>query len=379
MKKAIARIGMVALLVGCATMVCLTKAYARGDEASLAEEKAAASRPTPHEETAETQANADAATAAQQQTAPKSAAISAGPQTPPDARALLSQLPKFPGGTVYAISPADADPQVKRFLSFNLVLFKNDVKRNAPLLVYFSGTNGTPASGWPFLETAAHAGYRVIGLEYDDHASVPQTCGPNPDPACSDRFRQKRIFGDDVTKDIDDLPEESVVNRLTKTLDYLNAHYHDENWGRYLRHGQPNWPAIAFAGHSQGAGVAAYIAKKKKVARVIVLSGAWDRAEPTKTWAPWVLAPSATPMSRWYAAYHARESRAQAMKEAYVALKIPADHVRVLMLAPNPKNKMSPRSDVYHVSMVAPGVTPLDANGNPAYAADWEFMLGMAK
>jgi hypothetical protein len=29
--------------------------------------------------------------------------------------------------------------------------------------------------------------------------------------------------------------------------------------------------------------------------------------------------------------------------------------------------------------MIAPGVTPIDANGNPAYAADWAFMLGSAK
>jgi len=29
--------------------------------------------------------------------------------------------------------------------------------------------------------------------------------------------------------------------------------------------------------------------------------------------------------------------------------------------------------------MVAPGVTPVDANGQPAYAADWAFMLGATK
>jgi predicted esterase len=295
------------------------------------------------------------------------------------AQASAAKVPQLADGAVYAISPAEADPQVKRFLSNNLALLKNHVKRNAPLLVFFSGTGGTPASGWPFLETAANAGYRAIGLEYDNGTSVPQTCRPNPDPACSDRFRQKRIFGDDVTKDIDDLPAESVVNRLTKLLEYLDAHHHDEGWGRYLRHGQPNWSAIAFAGHSQGGGIAAYIAKKKNVARAIVLSGAWDRVEATKAWAPWVTSPSATPMNRWYAAYHARESRADAMKAAYAVLKIPPSHIRVLTLEPNPQNKMNPRSDVYHASMVGPGVTPLDAQGNPAYAPDWEFFLGAAK
>jgi len=295
------------------------------------------------------------------------------------AQAPAPQLPQLADGVVYAVSPSDADPQIKRFTANNLVLFKNGVAKNANLLVFFPYTGGKPESGWPFLEAGAKAGYRVIGLEYDNTASVPTTCGKNLDPACSDRFRQKRVFGDDVTKDIDDLPAESIVNRLTKLLQYLDAHHHDEGWGRYLRGGKPDWPRIAVAGHSQGAGMAAYIAKKEKVARVIVLSGAWDRVEATKEFAPWVTSPSKTPLDRWYAAYHAKESRADAMKPAYVALKIPPGHVRVLTLEPNPAYPVRPGGDAYHLSMAAPGVTPLDAQGNPAYAPDWAFFLGAAK
>ena len=56
---------------------------------------------------------------------------------------------------------------------------------------------------------------------YDNGVSVPTTCGPQADPACSDRFREKRIFGDGIPSDIDDLPNESVVNRLVKLLEYL--------------------------------------------------------------------------------------------------------------------------------------------------------------
>ncbi len=112
---------------------------------------------------------------------------------------------------------------------------------------------------------------------------------------------------------------------------------------------------------------------------MINLSGAWDRVEATKQWAPWITSVSATPMDRWYAAYHAKESRADAMKAAYAVLKIPPDHIRVLTLEPNPANKMPAGSDAYHVSMSATGVTPLDANGEPAYAADWAFLLGAAK
>lgn len=279
---------------------------------------------------------------------------------------------------MYTVSPGEADPQIKRFTADNIVMFKRGVARDANLLVYFSGTGGTPASGSLFLEAGAKAGYRVIGLTYDNANAVPTVCGPNPDPACSDRFRQKRVFGDDVSKDIDDLPAESIVNRLAKLLQYLDAHHHDEGWGRYLRGGKPNWGRIAFAGHSQGGGHAAYVAKKKKVARVIVLSGAGDWVNATKVFAPWVASPSKTPPDRWYAAYHQKESRAEALAKACELLKIPPGHVRALTLEPNAPLAANPGADQYHGSMISARTTPRDPQGNPAYAADWAFFLGAA-
>jgi hypothetical protein len=302
-----------------------------------------------------------------------------GAQLPPEAQAYMSQVPVLPNGTVYQASPSMADPEIKRFDKPNFALFHRGVKRAVPLLVFFPGTGSEPKSSWPFLVAGADAGYRVIGLMYDNGLSVPTTCGPQADRACSDRFREKRIFGDGVSSDIDDLPAESVVNRLVKFLQYLDAQHPSEGWGGYLVEGRPNWARIALSGHSQGGGVAAYIAKKQSVYRVVNLSGAWDRVEATKQWAPWITSESATPMDRWYAAYHAKESRADAIKAAYAVLKIPPNHVRVLTLEPNPANKMPAGADVYHVSMSATGATPLDANGKPAYAADWAFLLGAAK
>src|SRR5579862_7437463 len=174
---------------------------------------------------------------------------------PQKTRTPAVPIPELAGGVVYAVSPAEADPTVKRFLSYNLVLFKTDAAKTANLLVFFPPTGGTPTNSWPFMEAAANAGYRVIGLEYDNASSVPQTCGKNPDPSCSDRFRQKRVFGDNISKDIDDLPDEAIVVRLTKLLLYLDTHHKDEGWGRYLAHGEPQWSRIAVAGHSHGAGM----------------------------------------------------------------------------------------------------------------------------
>jgi hypothetical protein len=289
------------------------------------------------------------------------------------------QLPRLANGRVHSVAPSTADPEIKRYDKPNLVLLKIGLPRTADLLVFFPGTGGDPNGSWPFLEAGADAGYRVIGLMYDNVPSAVPTCGPQADPACFDRFREKRIFGDAASSDIDDLPVESVVNRLVKLLQYLNKKFAGEGWGQYLLNGQPNWARIAVAGHSQGGGVAAYIAKKKSVYRVINLSGAWDRVEATKQWAPWITSPSATPMDRWYAAYHAKETNAAAMKDAYAVLEIPPDHIRVLTLEPNPANNLPAGADAYHGSMAATTLTPRDANGRPAYAADWAFLLGTGK
>jgi len=282
----------------------------------------------------------------------------------------------FPGGELYSIPPSEADPSIKRFDKPNLVLVRKGLPADANLLVFFPGTGSEPNASWPFLVAGANAGYRVIGLMYDNGVSDPQTCGPQADPACSDRFREKRIFGDADSKDIDDLPNESVVSRLRTLLHYLEMNYPDQHWGRYLKSGLPDWSRIAVSGHSQGGGVADYIGKKRKVLRVINLSGAWDRTEVTKEWAPWITSTPATPLDRWYCAYHQKESRADAMKAAYAVMKIPPDHIRVLTLEPNPANTLPKGADAYHVSMSATGVTPLNPDGTPAYAADWAFLLG---
>lgn len=285
----------------------------------------------------------------------------------------------FPEGKLYSVLPSEADPSIKRFDKPNLVLVKKGLPADANLLVFFPGTGSEPNASWPFLVAGANAGYRVIGLMYDNGVSDPQTCGPQADPACSDRFREKRIFGDANSKDIDDLPNESVDSRLRTLLHYLAQKYPDEHWRRYLKSALPDWSRIAVAGHSQGGGVAAYIGKNRKVLRVINLSGAWDRSEVNKEWAPWITSVPATPLDRWYCAYHQKESRAEAMKAAYAVMKIPPDHIRVLTLEPNPANKMPAGADVYHVSMSATSVTPLNPDGTPAYSADWAFLLGSGR
>lgn len=300
--------------------------------------------------------------------------------------ALTSNVASAQGGgplqpdsdrVVYAIAPHDTDAAIDRFNADNLVIYRHSTAANAPLLVFMPGTGGTPASARLFMDLASKLGYRVIGLMYDDTPAVNVVCPPVPDPKCTESFRQKRIYGDNVTNIVDDTPAESIVARLTKLLAYLDAHYPNDGWGGYLAGGKPNWGRIAVSGHSQGAGMAAFIAKDNEVYRVVLFSSPWDFYNPRRQLAAWLFKPPATPLDRWFAVYHAREPEAGLMSRTYPALGIPASQRQVLDLEPRPTpDDAAAGAMAYHWSVVGDRATPLDANGIPAYLPVWKFLLG---
>ena len=273
----------------------------------------------------------------------------------------------------YHIAPSTADPAIHRFDAPHYVVFDSAARPDSPLLVFMPGTGGRPQNASDFENFAARQGYRVIGLEYVDEPAVQQICPRNPDPQCAEKVRRKRIYGDDATSLIDDTAEESITTRLTKLLMLLDREHPEQGWSRYLEHGQPNWTRIAVSGLSQGAGMAAYIAQRTAVARVILFSSPWDSYGPRHTLAPWVTRGNgATPADRWYAAYHRRENTADLITHAYAALRIPPGHIHPLTLEPARMASANP----YHASVVANGSTPRKPDGTPAYLDDWHAMLG---
>ena len=179
-----------------------------------------------------------------------------------------------------------------------------------------------------------------------------------------------RIYGDGISLDpsFDNTSAESIVNRLVKLLAYLDRQDPQQGWGAYLEGGAPNWSRIALAGQSQGAGMAAYIAKKQVIGRVILFSSPWDFVTSNgnvRTLAPWIATPSKTPPDRWFGAYHARENEAGLLAKSFAALRIPPDHIRVLnrdLPASLPQGQDNP----FHGQAIS----------NPLYGEERAFFLG---
>jgi hypothetical protein len=177
-----------------------------------------------------------------------------------------------------------------------------------------------------------------------------------------------RIYGDGtVVPSIDNTGPESIVNRLAKLLAYLDAQDPQQKWGAYLANGAPNWGRIAVTGQSQGAGMAAYIAKTHTVARAILFSSPWDFSVSQgnrRTLAPWIAMPAKTPAERWFGGYHERENEAGLLAKSYAALRIPTENIRVFKRdLPASQNG---------------GPNPFHGQGiqNPVYAEEWGFFLG---
>jgi hypothetical protein len=264
------------------------------------------------------------------------------------------------------ISPTELDPRITRFNEPNLVLFDRDHHSSPNLVVFLPGTDGAPRKYEMLLTVLASRGFHVIGLEYNDSPAVIQVCGRVPRPSCSGDFREQRAFGDNSSSEVDGGPEESIVGRLTSLLVYLVKHNHDEHWDRYLVDKTPYWKNIIISGFSQGAGMAAYIAKRERVARVVMFSGPWDYTGSTAELAPWLSKSSATEPVRWFASFHKREDTAAEISRAYQELRIPREHVRIFNL--DLQSSIGTRArNPFHVSTVR----------NAAYEEDWLSMFGL--
>jgi hypothetical protein len=114
--------------------------------------------------------------------------------------------------------------------------------------------------------------------------------------------------------------------------------------------------------------MAAFIAQRHKVARVILFSSPWDFqvTDGHVRLAPWISGPSKTPPERSYGGYHEREKTAGLIAQAYAALRIPPDHIRVFKLDLPPAQQHAESHNPFHGQGIS----------NPAYDQDRAFFLG---
>ncbi len=265
------------------------------------------------------------------------------------------------------IRPSQADPTVRQFDDVNVVLTPMQGVTNAPLAIFLPGTHGKPLNAMTLLKVIADQGYKVIGLTYDDLPAGTGLCPRNPNPACFTNFHAMRSFGRGDGP-VSNPYSETIEARLVSLLRYLDREHPGAGWATYLRpDGHPDWSRILVSGLSQGAGMAAFIAKSQPVYRVVLFSSPWDNIGREHRPAPWLSQASATPPERWWAERHVQENTTAWIANAYRALRIPEGHV-LLFNQGLVGDARGDSTNPYHASTIR----------NPAYASQWREMFGGA-
>ena len=280
--------------------------------------------------------------------------------------AACTAAPFAQGATVEQVRPSIADPGVRQFDDPSLVISNGPADRAAPLVVFMPGTHGRSENApSKLLDVIAQLGYRVVFLTYNDEPGVSQTCPKRIDPQCAANFREMRVFGDGEGP-VRNAPQEAIVARLSALLHYLQREHPTMGWDGYLLpDGQPSWGRIVVSGFSQGAGMAAFIAKRERVERVVLFSNPWDYSGSERQLAPWLTSPSATPPDRWWAERHSKETMSALLAHAYRALDIPPDQI-LLFDGPLPPDAPPGIESSYHTSTIR----------MPQYIDAWRRLYG---
>jgi hypothetical protein len=179
-------------------------------------------------------------------------------------------------------------------------------------------------------------------------------------------------------------PVNGIDNRLTKLLLYLDQTYPEEDWSDFLDDGRPNWKRIAVAGHSQGGGQAAMIAKLRAVARVVLFSSPGDAIAGHA--APWLSA-HVTPSNRYFGLAHDQDKTAP-----YASILITWESLGLTAFGPLvPPESSAPPYGGTHTLVTdltpvggfvnahgAPSNdfnTPLRSDGTPELLDAWRYLL----
>ena len=230
---------------------------------------------------------------------------------------------------------------------------------------------------------AAYAGYRTIGLSYDNTTRLETACANNC--GCYGPARREVVFGGTLSPVVTVQTGDTIVYRLYQLLDYLDATYPAEGWGAFLSRddndGIPeftdiDWDSIVISGHSQGAGHAMVISKTDAVDGILLFDGGNDACTSGgRTYAQWHDWPDILVQRR---AFNHDRNGSFAVPDSFIAMEFGMtatdfdllDVVWPTLFNVATTNQTPVPTCTTHGSMAYDGCMPDAAGGVPATPAD---------
>lgn len=280
------------------------------------------------------------------------------------------------------IAPSAANPAIVNYTADNFI-WLDPSQSSKHLVVFLAGTQGVPQVHTLLGPVVAALGYRVIGLTYPNDYSPIFACAVDPDPDCMEKLRAETQDGVAVSPEVAVDAANSITGRLTSLLTLLHSQYPAEGWNYFLDGDKPNWSRITAAGHSQGGGQAAYIAKTRLVERVVMFGAPADGFNGSP--APWMQI-GMTPVEKYYGFRHVRDVFLS-ITPNWFALGLDRFGPAVTIGAQTTDfhgahmflTDLLPSTGTYsdaHSSVSSDGSTPLRADGTPVYDNIWRYLFG---
>jgi hypothetical protein len=201
----------------------------------------------------------------------------------------------------YTVSAHQTDVNIPNEPQKHYVFINTACAPKNVLMVYLVGTSANPSGTLYFPQLAANNGFHVVSLKYPNSVSPQTPCRNNSDIDCYEDFRKEILEGLDYSAFISVDTANCVYNRLLKLLIYLDDQHPQQGWGQYYSGNQIMWDRIVVAGHSQGGGHAALIAKDHEVKKVLMFASPNDFSDFFNTPALWTSKPHVTPTYLYYA------------------------------------------------------------------------------
>jgi pimeloyl-ACP methyl ester carboxylesterase len=287
----------------------------------------------------------------------------------------------------YEVRPSQTDPKINNPNRLHEVYVRADGFGDL-LFMFFPGSPQQPSEFKKLLETAARAGYHVIGVDYPNQEGELRTiCDDRPN--CYGPLRREVLEGRDVSPEVAIDTDNCILNRAVKLLQWLDVNHPNEKWGQFLNSGQIRWSHVTVAGHSQGGGYAAMIARLFEVHRVIMFSSVTDATNGSSGFlsAPWLTQPPLTPHDRYYGFGNTEDNLFFPQIDVNwktLALSGVKTNVDTSPAPYNGSHRLTTSNDSQHSGtpihrhnlVVTDKDTPLDSNEDPAYLAVWRYLIG---
>jgi hypothetical protein len=315
------------------------------------------------------------------------------------------------GSGAWSVDPSATDPALDVDLLSPNLAYAPTVAPVGRLAVIFAGTGAGTSNFGELTATLRTRGFHVVVLRYSNSLGTLSACPDSvalTQPECPRAFRSEVTFGagvpdptgasyDQAVASVD--KASSVVNRLSKLLDYLRLIAPSAGWEQFQQRSGADcdvvdttydvcaidWSSVSAAGHSQGAGVALYLAKFFPLKRVAMLSGPVDaHVLPDGTLVPatWLTdGPLAVPTSSVWTLLHTADPQIARMRTVADAIGVPGTEVAVSAASTPPPGSnrlitsLTPAcfwdSAQHHNSTAIDACTP-----DGAYTEVWATMLG---